>query len=222
MLDVFLLLYITEMEKTHLVKSNPPSSSFPSGLGGSSTCARLLLGRVGLGTGDLLRGGLLLGGRSPPDALDGLRSNGAWTGFSGVLPMSAYFQNGAGELVGMCWLGRCAVLGGASLGCTRCGAGVTNDAPSSCRYDDVSVGDPGAFSTRPSVLDVLGFRMRGRGLSSVPAPVSSGNGFRIGRTGVECESRSDERGWGDPDGDTFRLRAERGSLAAISLGPEVM
>ena len=207
-----------------MVKSNPPSpsSSSPAGLGGSSTGARLL-GRVGLGgAGDLLRGGLLLGAGRPPSALDGLRSKGACTGLSGVLPMSAYFQKGAGELVGMCWLGRCAVLGGASLGCTRCGAGVTNDAPSSCRYDDASVGDPGAFSTSPSVLDVLAFRARGSGLSSVPAPASSGNGFRIGRTGVKCESRSDERGWGDPDGDTLRLRADMGSRAAISLGPEVM
>ncbi len=203
------------------MRSKPPSSSSPPGLGGSSTGGRLA-GLVGLGTGDLLRGGLLLGGGRPPRALEGLRSKGAWTGFSGVLPMSAYFQNGAGELVGMCWLGRCAVLGGASLGCTLCGAGVTNDAPSSCRYDDVSVGDPGAFSTSPNPLAVLGFRARGRGLSSVPAPGSSGRGFRIGRTGVRCESRSDERGWGDPEGDTLRLRAETGSLVAMSLGPEVM
>lgn len=99
---------------------------------------------------------------------------------------------------------------------------MTNDAPSSCRYDDVSVGDPGAFSTSPNALDAFALRARGRGLSSVPAPASSGNGFRMGRTGVRCESRSDERGWGDPDGDTFRLRAEIGSLAAMSLGPEVM
>lgn len=103
---------------THLVRSKLPSSSSPTGLGGSSTGARLL-GLVGLGTGDLLRGGLLLGAGRPPSALDGLRSKGACTGLRGVLPMSAYFQNGAGELVGMCWLGRWAVLGGASLGCTR-------------------------------------------------------------------------------------------------------
>lgn len=220
-----------------MVKSNPPSSSSPPGLGGSSTAASAgagarLLGLVGLGTGDLLRGGLLLGGGRPPlplpppplSALDGLTSKGAWwcTGFSGVLPMSAYFQKGAGELVGMCWLGRWAVLGGASLGCTRCGAGVTKDAASSCRYDDVSVGDPGAFSTSPRALDVLALRARGSGLSSAPAPASSGSGFRIGRTGVKCESLNDERGWGDPEGDTFRLRAEMGSLAAMSLGPEVM
>ncbi|KAG4217927.1 hypothetical protein PC116_g33593 [Phytophthora cactorum] len=31
---------------------------------------------------------------------DGLTSN--CDGFKGVLPMSAYFQKGAGELVGMC------------------------------------------------------------------------------------------------------------------------
>lgn len=220
-----------------MVKSNPPSSSSPAGLGGSSTGVRLL-GRVGLGgRGDLLRDGLLLGaggGRErlpllpppPPvlDGFDGLKSKGAWTGLSGVLPMSAYFQKGAGDEVGMCWLGRCAVLGGASLGCTRCGAGVTKDAPSSCRYDDVRIGDPGAFSTRPRPLEVLlSLRPRGSGLSSVPAPpASSGSGLRIGRTGVMCESRRDERGWGDPDGDTLRLRAEMGSLAAMSRGPEVM
>lgn len=217
------LLYMIDITKvTYLVKSKPPSSSSPPGLGGSSTGARLP-GLVGLGgTGDLLRGGLLLGAGRPPSALDGLRSNGALTGLSGVLPMSAYFQNGAGELVGMCWLGRWAVLGGASLGCTRCGAGVTNDAPSSCRYDDVNVGDPGAFSTSPKALEVFALRARGRGLSSVPAPASSGSGFRIGRTGVKCESRKDERGCGDPDGETLRLRAEMGSLEAISRGPEVM
>lgn len=83
-------------------------------------------------------GGLLLGGRPSPATLDGLISYG---GFNGVLPMSAYFQKGAGELVGMCWLGRCAVLGGASLGWTLGGAGVMNDALSSCMYDDVKVGD---------------------------------------------------------------------------------
>ncbi len=57
---------------------------------------------VGLAAGDLLgpAGGLLLCGGRAPSALDGLRSK--WTGFSGVLPNSAYFQNGAGELVGMC------------------------------------------------------------------------------------------------------------------------
>lgn len=66
-------------QSTYLVKSNPWSSSSTAGLGGSSTAARLLA-RVGLGTGgDLLRagGGLLLGGGSPPNALDGLRSKAA-------------------------------------------------------------------------------------------------------------------------------------------------
>lgn len=219
---------------TYFVKSNPCSSSSAAGLGGSSAAAAAaadrLLARVGLCTGDFPRaaagGGLLLGGGrlpAPPAGLEGLRSKGTWwVGLSGVLPMSAYFQKGAGELVGMCWLGLCAVLGGASLGCTRCGAGVTKDALSSCRYDDVSVGEVGAASTVPSVLDAAGFRPRGRGLPSVPAPASSGRGFRAGRTGVRCESRTVERGWGEPDGDTFRLRAEAGSRAAMSLGPDVM
>ena len=44
-----------------------------------------------------------------------------------MLPISAYFQKGAGELVGMCWLGLGAVLGGARRGWTRGGAGVTKD-----------------------------------------------------------------------------------------------
>lgn len=52
-------------------------------------------------------------------------------GLRGVLPISAYRQNGAGELVGMCWLGRCAVLGGASLGLMRGGAGVMKEVLSS-------------------------------------------------------------------------------------------
>jgi hypothetical protein len=106
--------------------------------------------------------------------------------------MSAYFQNGAGELVGMCWLGRWAVLGGASLGCTRCGAGVTN-APSSCMYDEVNVGDPsgaesesaGAVSVKLSELVAIGFTIRGSGLPSAMPPDSSGSGLRMGRTGVE-------------------------------------
>ena len=58
--------------------------------------------------------------------------------------MSAYFQKGAGELVGMCWLGRCRVLGGFNFSSTRCGAGVTKDElMSSWRNVDVSVGDRG-------------------------------------------------------------------------------
>lgn len=124
----------------------------------------------------------------------------------------------------MCWLGRWAVLGGASLGCTRCGAGVTKEALlSSCRYDDASVGEVGAASTSPSPLDALGFvRKRGAGLPSAPAPASSGSGLRVARTGVRCESRGVARGWGEPEGETFRLRAEMGSLAAMSFGPEVM
>ena len=118
-------------EETYLVRSNPRSSSASAALGGASwVSSRPDL--VGLGTGDLLvaGGGLLLAGRLSR-VLEGLASNCA--GFSGVLPMSAYFQNGAGELVGICWLGRWAVLGGASFGWTRRGAGVTNELASSWR-----------------------------------------------------------------------------------------
>jgi hypothetical protein len=86
-----------------LVRSNPCSSSSSAvGLGDSFSGARLVA-LVGLRTGDLpLRtdgGGLLLGGGRPPSALDGLVSNV----LAGV-PM--YCQNGAGELVGISWLGR--------------------------------------------------------------------------------------------------------------------
>jgi hypothetical protein len=62
-------------------------------------------------------------------------------GLRGVLPISAYRQKGAGELVGMCWLGLGAVLGGAKRGCTLGGAGVTKEAFSSCRNDEANVGD---------------------------------------------------------------------------------
>src|SRR3982075_3113132 len=103
----------------------------------------------------------------------------------------------------MCWLGRWAVLGGARRGWSRCGAGVIKDAPSSCKYDDVSVGDPGAFSTMPKALEAFVLRSRGSGLPSVPVPASSGRGLREPRTGVWCESRSTERGWGDPEGETL-------------------
>jgi hypothetical protein len=132
--------------------------------------------------------------------------------------MSAYFQNGAGELVGMCWLGRWAVLGGASLGCTRRGAGVAKDPPSSWRYDEVRVGEAGGFSPGP-VEDALVFRSRGRGLPSAPMVASSGSGFREFRTGVMWALRRVDRGCGDPDGETFRFRADTGStLPVMSLG----
>ena len=51
-------------------------------------------------------GGLLLGGITGrfEDPLVGLDSKAG--PFIGVVPRSAYFQNGAGELVGMTWLGR--------------------------------------------------------------------------------------------------------------------
>jgi hypothetical protein len=76
---------------------------------------------------------------------EGLTSKGGAGVFSGVLPMSAYFQNGAGELVGMCWLGLGAALGGARRGCTRGGAGVTKaETFSSWRKLDARVGDRGA------------------------------------------------------------------------------
>jgi hypothetical protein len=165
---------------------------------------------------------LVLSAAAAAVARDGLASN--CTGFIGVLPMSAYRQNGAGELVGMCCDGRCAVLGGASLGCTRCGAGVMKDAPSSCRYEDVSVGEPAAASPRLGrAVESSFFRRRGSGLPSTPTPpASSGSGLRELRIGVICVSRSDERGWGDPEGDTLRFRADNGSFAAMSFGPCVM
>ncbi len=72
-------------------------------------------------------GGLLL--CSPamaavPPVFKGLRSG---IGLAGVLPSSANFQKGAGELVGMYVEGKCAVLGGASFGFWRLGAGVMRD-----------------------------------------------------------------------------------------------
>lgn len=124
-------------------------------------------------------GGLLLPGSAAPRGLEGLTS---WycRDLRGVLWMSAYFQKGAGELVGMCWLGRWAVLGGARRGCTRCGAGVTNDAPSSGRYDDESVGgDRGSVSANE--LDGPSGLRRGSGLPSwkLAGPVG-----RLLRSGV--------------------------------------
>lgn len=103
---------------------------------------------------------------------------------------------------------------------------MTNDVLSSCKYDDARVGGEvgAAVSTMPRVVLVerFGLRPRGRGLPSVPAPASSGRGLRAGRTGVRWDSRRADRGWGEPDGETLRLRAEMGSRAAISRGPEVM
>lgn len=208
-------------EMTYFVRSKPPSSSTSGALGTSGASTRVA--SVGLAAGDLAvaAGGLLLCG-ALPSGFDGLRSN--WAGLSGVLPISAYFQNGAGELVGMCWDGRCAVLGGANFGCTRCGAGVTRDPPSSWRYDDVRVGEPGACSARPSVPDALTLlRSRGRGLPSAPTPpASAGRGFRAFRTGVVRDSRRAERGWGDPWGESLCFLADGVSLAAMSFGPWVM
>lgn len=131
--------------------------------------------------------------------------------------MSAYFQNGAGELVGMCWLGRWAVLGGASFGCTRSGAGVAKEPPSSWRYDEVKVGEAGAFSLAAAPGGFV-FRRRGKGLPSAPTLASSGSGFRVFRTGVMWALRREDRGCGDPDGETFRFRADVGSRPTMSLG----
>ena len=103
----------------YLAKSMPSVSS-------SSSCAAIpfprripefvkgpFLSLLGL---PLAAGGLLL--CNPPKAVvppvfNGLRSG---IGLAGVLPSSANFQNGAGELVGMYVEGKCAVLGGASFG----------------------------------------------------------------------------------------------------------
>jgi len=75
--------------------------------------------RVGLAADDLRTGGGLLLGAIPAwELLVGLESKAA-EDFMGVFPNSTNFQNGAGELVGMTWLGRCAVLGGARRGWTR-------------------------------------------------------------------------------------------------------
>ena len=167
-------------------------------------------------------GGLLLWGGSPPPSFEGLSSY-CVDGRRGVLHMSAYFQNGAGELVGMCWLGRWAVLGGASLGWIRGGAGVTNEAPSSCRYDDVSVGDCGLKVEKdesgPAAVPEAPFLCRGSGLPSavkadvLPAPRSGA------RSGVDCAALRADLGGGDTSGEPRRFRADVGSLDAISLGP---
>jgi hypothetical protein len=81
-----------------------------------------------LGLPKLGGGGLLLGinpsASGPPAHFTGLRSA---AGRAGVLPMSANFQNCAGELMGMNLDGICAVLGGGRRGCCRCGAGVIID-----------------------------------------------------------------------------------------------
>jgi hypothetical protein len=158
---------------------------------GMGTCASIVRSLVdsrilvGLGAGDLAGGGelLLRFGRAPTPpvvGLEGLMSK-LEIGFRGVLPMSAYFQNGAGELVGMCWLGLCAVLGGARRGCTRRGAGVMKEPPSSW-IEDVSVGD--SWSWREVyVADDVGtggapapacLRARGNGLPSAVDTMAAG------------------------------------------------
>lgn len=173
--------------------------------------------RIGLPTGDFRgRGGLLLCGMVPR-FFDGLMSP---SGLMGVLPYSANFQNGAGELVGMCWLGRWAVLGGARRGCSLRGAGVTRDKPSSLLYDDVRTGDRGVALSR--VFEAAdGWRWRGKGLWSPTSAVSSDWRRRL-RSGVMCDMRKAVRGCGEPEGETLRLRSVLGSLTAMSLGPWVM
>lgn len=165
-------------------------------------------------------GGLLLRVGTSRDILEGLTSYGA-IGFSGVLPISAYFQNGAGELVGMCWLGRCAVLGGASLGCTLGGAGVTNDGLSSCRYDDVKVGDWG-WKPGSGESVVVDFLARGRGLPSAVKAELRPVCRSYARSGVDCMARREDWGGGDTSGDPRRFCADGRSLASMSLGPCVM
>lgn len=143
---------------TNLARSNPPSSSSsPGSLGGGSSILPVplapcrasglpssfsggsvrplpnpfdvpgLLGLARFGGGGLLLG--ILPAPSPASPLIGLMSR---TGRAGVLPMSANFQNCAGELMGINLDGICAVLGGGRRGCCRCGAGVIiDDGPSS-------------------------------------------------------------------------------------------
>lgn len=127
-----------------------------------------------------------------------------------------YFQKGAGELVGICWLGRCAVLGGASLGWRRCGAGVTKEPPSSGRYEEDSTGGDWVLSANALVC-CMRLLIRGSGLSSWRCVVN------ILRTGVTWGWANDIRGGGEVAGEiALRLRIEPGSLRAISLGPEVI
>jgi len=87
-------------DKAYLVRSNPSSSSSTSSDSGADVCFAGLPFLKGLREG----AGLLLGGRGAAPPLIGLESRP--TPFMGVFPNSAYFQKGAGELVGMCWLGR--------------------------------------------------------------------------------------------------------------------
>jgi hypothetical protein len=89
------------IDDAYLVKSNPSFSSSRSSA--SASCFTDAPCLVGLATGDLRAGaGLLLGAISASALvpLAGLRSKAA--PFTGVFPISAYFQKGAGELVGIC------------------------------------------------------------------------------------------------------------------------
>jgi len=87
-------------QETHFVKSNAGSSSCNS----STSTASLLESPpflVGLAPDCLLGAGLLLGGIAgmADEILVGLSSK---AGPLGVLPISAYLQNGAGDDVGIC------------------------------------------------------------------------------------------------------------------------
>jgi hypothetical protein len=186
----------------------------------------------GLLTGDDLvgrGGGLLLGGTPTAALLEGLASNcGAATGLRGVLPMSAYFQKGAGELVGMCWLGRGAVLGGARRGCTRGGAGVTNaDGFSSWRKDEASVGESGCCWLELAADAAVGTDLcgRGKGLPSdamAAAATEASSRVLLPRSGVDCVAAMVEFRGDDGHGEVLRFRADVGSLAAMSRGPWVI
>lgn len=134
---------------------------------------------------------------------------------SGVLLISAYLQNGAGELVGMCWLGLCAVLGGASRGCTRRGAGVMKEAASSGWYDDESVGGERARLSVGKEFDApSGLRARGKGLPSWKLPGPEGSSLR---SGVICAALYADLGGVDLVGEPLRLRAEMVSRVMASL-----
>lgn len=82
------------------------------------------------------------------------------------------------------------------------------------------VGEAGALALSV-VLRVEGacLRRRGSGLPSAPKPASSGSGLREARTGVMWVSRrAEDRGCGEPVGETLRFLADAGSLEAMSRG----
>jgi len=134
--------------------------------------------------------------------------------------MSAYFQNGAGELVGICWLGLGAVLGGAKRGCTLGGAGVTKAVLfSSWRKLEASVGDRGGCWLELGAALGTGLRGRGRGL---PCEATAAAADLVPRSGVDWVAAKVEVRGEDGGGEVLRFRAEVGSLAAMSRGPWVI